>query len=147
MTVIDLRSDTVTKPSAAMRRAIAEAVGRSPGRSASASAAACGSPAFSPPRRSTHSITISDGCRKTTRTPSCSPSDCRTVRPSAPETNIVMIDLARERDTVDAVLPKLAQAGVLLVPFGPRRLRAVTHLDVGGDDVERAASVIRRVLG
>src|SRR2546427_5593179 len=73
-------------------------------------------------------------------------SDCPAVRPSTPETNIVMIDLVRERDTVDAVLPKLAQAGVLLVPFGPRRLRAVTHLDVGRDDVERSASVIRRVL-
>jgi len=73
-------------------------------------------------------------------------SDCSAVRPSTPETNIVMIDLVRERDTVDAVLPKLAQAGVLLVPFGPRRLRAVTHLDVGRDDVERSASVIRRVL-
>ena len=74
-------------------------------------------------------------------------ADCPAVRPSAPETNIVMIDLVRERDTVDAVLPKLTQAGVLLVPFGPRRLRAVTHLDVGRDEVERAAAVIRRVVG
>ena len=73
-------------------------------------------------------------------------ADCPAVRPSAPETNIVMIDLVRERDTVDAVLPKLTQAGVLLVPFGPRRLRAVTHLDVGRDEVERAAAVICRVL-
>ena len=73
--------------------------------------------------------------------------DCAAVRPSPPESNIVMIDLVRERDTADAVLPKLAQAGVLLVPFGVRRLRAVTHLDVSRADVVRAAEVIGSALG
>src|SRR5207249_1160549 len=52
------------------------------------------------------------------------------VRIAPPETNIVMIDLVHEGDTAESVLPTLARAGVLLVPFGPRRLRAVTHLDV-----------------
>src|SRR6266480_1430863 len=73
-------------------------------------------------------------------------SDCATIRPSAPETNIVMLDLVREADTADGVVPRLAQAGVLVVPFGARRLRAVTHLDVSRQDVERAAGVITRVL-
>ena len=73
-------------------------------------------------------------------------SDCPTVRPSEPETNIVMLDLVREADTADRVVPRLAQAGVLVVPFGARRLRAVTHLDVSRQDVERAAGVITRVL-
>ena len=57
-----------------------------------------------------------------------------------------MLDLQRERDTADTVIPRLAQAGVLVVPFGARRLRAVTHLDVSRQDVERAAGVITRVL-
>ncbi|HYT72547.1 MAG TPA: GntG family PLP-dependent aldolase [Gemmatimonadales bacterium] len=73
--------------------------------------------------------------------------DCPTVRASVPETNIVMIDLLRETDAADRVIPKLAQAGVLVVPFGPRRLRAVTHLDVTRQDAERAAEVLARVLG
>ncbi len=73
-------------------------------------------------------------------------SDCPTIRPSAPETNIVMLDLVREADTADGVVPRLAQAGVLVVPFGARRLRAVTHLDVSRQDVERAAEVIARLL-
>ena len=73
-------------------------------------------------------------------------SDCPTVRPSDPETNIVMLDLVREADTADRVVPRLAQAGVLVVPFGARRLRAVTHLDVSRQEVERAAGVITRVL-
>ena len=57
-----------------------------------------------------------------------------------------MIDLVRESDTAETVLPRLARAGVLLVPFGPRRLRAVTHLDVSRRDVERAADLMAGVL-
>ena len=72
---------------------------------------------------------------------------CGAVRPSQPETNIVMIDLARAGDTAEAVIPKLARAGVLVVPFGARRLRAVTHLDVTRADVERAADLIAATLG
>ncbi len=68
------------------------------------------------------------------------------VRPSAPDTNIVMLDLVRETDTADTVIPRLAAAGVWVTPFGPRRLRAVTHLDVSRPEIERAAEVIARVL-
>jgi threonine aldolase len=72
---------------------------------------------------------------------------CPAVRAAVPETNIVMIDLVRSGDSAATVLPTLAEAGVLLVPFGPVRLRAVTHLDVSRSDVARAADVIRSVLG
>jgi threonine aldolase len=74
-------------------------------------------------------------------------SDCRAVRPSIPETNIVMIDLVRERDSAEAAIPTLAHAGVLMVAFGARRLRAVTHLDVTRADVERAADLVVSALG
>jgi threonine aldolase len=73
-------------------------------------------------------------------------SDCPAVRPSAPETNIVMLELEREGESSETVIPRLAQAGVLVVPFGPRRLRAVTHLDVSRADVERAARLIAEAL-
>jgi len=68
------------------------------------------------------------------------------VRPLAPETNILMLDLVRELDTAATVIPKLAEAGVLVVPFGPKRLRAVTHLDVTAQDVDRAADLIGKTL-
>ena len=71
---------------------------------------------------------------------------CPAVRADPPASNIVMLDLTRERDTSETVVAELARAGVLLVPFGPRRLRAVTHLDVTRHDVERATEVIARVL-
>lgn len=68
------------------------------------------------------------------------------VRPLRPDTNIVMLDLVEGALTAETALPRLAQAGVLVVPFGPHRLRAVTHLDVTRADVEWAADVIARVL-
>jgi threonine aldolase len=64
------------------------------------------------------------------------------VRP--PPTNIVMIDL-RRHTAVEAV-PRLAEAGVLVVPFGPTRLRAVTHLDVTPEQAARAGGIIARAL-
>ena len=73
-------------------------------------------------------------------------SDHPALRPSIPETNIVMLDLVRDRDVADTIAPRLAMAGVRVLPFGPRRLRAVTHLDVSRTDIERAAAVIRETL-
>lgn len=69
-------------------------------------------------------------------------SDSKTLRPTTPETNIVMLDLLHDGDTAEAAAQRLAQAGVRVEPFGPRRLRAVTHLDVTRADVERAAQII-----
>ena len=73
-------------------------------------------------------------------------ADCATIRPWIPETNIVMLDLVRDTDSSETVIPRLAQAGVLVASWGPRRLRAVTHLDVSQDDVERAARLIVEAL-
>ena len=73
-------------------------------------------------------------------------SDSQTVRPSDPQSNIVMVDLLRRGDTPESVSQRLAQAGVRLAPWGPRRLRVVTHLDVTRADVERAARVVLETL-
>lgn len=63
-----------------------------------------------------------------------------------PETNIVMLDLRSDRFGPDEVLERLAERGVLMVRFGPRRLRAVTHLDVDDEGIERALAALGRVL-
>jgi threonine aldolase len=62
-----------------------------------------------------------------------------------PETNIVMLDLAEGIDPA-AVLSGLAERGVWMVQFGPRRLRAVTHLDVDDQAIERAAGALKVAL-
>jgi len=64
------------------------------------------------------------------------------VRP--PASNIVMIDL--RRGTADEAIRRLAAAGVLVVPFGATRLRAVTHLDVTAEQAARAGGIIARTL-
>jgi hypothetical protein len=57
-----------------------------------------------------------------------------------------MLDLTREPDSAETVIPRLTRAGVRVDRFGPRRLRAVAHLDVSRADVERAARVIVETL-
>ena len=71
---------------------------------------------------------------------------CPAVSVEMPETNIVMIDLVNDGDTADMVIPRLAAAGLRLERFGARRLRAVTHLDVGPSHVARAADIVQSVL-
>ena len=73
-------------------------------------------------------------------------ADCRAVRVETPETNIVMIDLVRDADMADAVTRRLAAVGVLVGPYGPKRLRAVTHRDVGRPEIERGAALVGQVL-
>jgi threonine aldolase len=62
-----------------------------------------------------------------------------------PDTNIVMLDLARL--TAEEAITRLSAAGVKVSRFGPRRVRIVTHLDVSREDVERAAEIVRRIVG
>lgn len=71
---------------------------------------------------------------------------CPAVRVEMPETNIVMIDLVREQDSSDTVIPRLAAAGLRVERFGARRMRAVTHLDVDDGAVRRAADILLSVL-
>lgn len=70
------------------------------------------------------------------------------VDPQATETNIVLIHLEAQCPfnavELNAVL---AEQGVLLVEFGERIVRAVTHMDVTAQDVEHALEIFRRMLG
>ncbi|HKV72438.1 MAG TPA: GntG family PLP-dependent aldolase [Gemmatimonadales bacterium] len=68
------------------------------------------------------------------------------LMPVPPDSNIVMVDLAREDGSADRAVSALARAGVLCTAFGPRRLRFITHLDVSPADVERAARIVAKVL-
>jgi len=68
------------------------------------------------------------------------------VAPLSPDTNIVMLDLLRDGDTADALVLRLAAKGVLVTAFGPKRLRAVTHLDVSAAEIDRAVETIAEAL-
>ena len=58
------------------------------------------------------------------------------------ETNIVIFSLKPGAPDAAAVIAAARADGVLVVAFGPRTVRAVTHLDVTREQCERAASVL-----
>ncbi len=62
------------------------------------------------------------------------------------KTNIVVFDVANTGRAPQDIQREAEARGVLLVNFGPTRLRAVTHLDVSEDDVAVAADVIGEIL-
>jgi threonine aldolase len=62
-----------------------------------------------------------------------------------PDTNIVMIDLP-EGMTSTAVVDRARLEGVWITPWSASRVRAVTHLDVDTQAIERAAEVIRAAI-
>ena len=66
---------------------------------------------------------------------------------AAVQTNIVIFSLVVRRGVPDAAtfVERCRERGVLLNPFGPRTVRAVTHLDVGADQCRAAARVMRHV--
>jgi threonine aldolase len=63
-----------------------------------------------------------------------------------PDTNIVLADLGPGLPDAAAMVPLLAARGVRMVPFGPRRLRAIAHLDVDDAQVATAVRVFREVV-
>jgi threonine aldolase len=63
------------------------------------------------------------------------------------ETNIVVFDVADTGLDVEECAMLLEKAGVLVVPFGRTRVRAVTHLDVDDADIEGAVRIFEKVFG
>jgi threonine aldolase len=66
--------------------------------------------------------------------------------PSTVETNLVFFDVTGALDAA-AVVERLLARGVRMGALGPRTIRAVTHLDVSAEQVERALVAARAVLG
>ncbi|HVZ72549.1 MAG TPA: GntG family PLP-dependent aldolase [Polyangia bacterium] len=64
----------------------------------------------------------------------------------APPSNIVMVDLAAPLPPAREIAKRLEARGVLCLPFGERRLRLVTHLDVDAAGCARAAAEITAAL-
>jgi threonine aldolase len=65
---------------------------------------------------------------------------------ATPPSNIVMVDLAAGQPAARELTARLAARGVLCLPFGERRLRLVTHLDVDRAACARAADEITSAL-
>jgi threonine aldolase len=62
--------------------------------------------------------------------------------PATVQTNIVIFGLADGAPDAATVVQRAAERGVLVFAFGPRSVRAVTHLDVTRQQCERAADIL-----
>jgi len=62
------------------------------------------------------------------------------------QTNIVVFRLAPGAPDAATLVARARERGVLIVAFGPRTVRAVTHLDVATAQVRHAAQVLRELL-
>lgn len=58
------------------------------------------------------------------------------------ETNIVVVVLKNE-DQRDPIIAKFKENGIVPMPFGPRMIRFVTHLDISKRDIDQTIQFIR----
>lgn len=63
-----------------------------------------------------------------------------------PATNIVFLEVTRPDLDARGFVERLAAYGVRMGAMGPRRVRAVTHLDVDRAGIERVIAAVRAVL-
>jgi threonine aldolase len=62
------------------------------------------------------------------------------------QTNIVIFNLTAEGADAATFVEEARRSGVLVVAFGPRTVRAVTHLDVTREQCERAGEILANVV-
>ena len=62
------------------------------------------------------------------------------------ETNIVVFELREHAPDAATVVARAAERDVDVMAFGPRIVRAVTHLDVSREDCERAAAALAEAV-
>ncbi|MGH7319778.1 MAG: threonine aldolase family protein [Candidatus Rokuibacteriota bacterium] len=58
------------------------------------------------------------------------------------QTNILVFGLAAEAPDAPTLVARARERGVLIFAFGPRTIRAVTHLDVSREQCARAAKIL-----
>jgi len=69
------------------------------------------------------------------------------IDPKGVETNLVFFQVTPESGwTAPDLARELREHGIEVGAFGPTLIRAVTHLDVSREDIERALAVFERVL-
>jgi threonine aldolase len=65
---------------------------------------------------------------------------------NAVETNILYFHVRKPGLTVPILLDRLKVEGVLMLGTGPDSIRAVTHLDISKEGIDRAVEVLRKVV-
>jgi threonine aldolase len=68
------------------------------------------------------------------------------VDPTTVETNILVFHLSLDAPDAPKVVTRARERGLLVFAFGPRTIRAVTHLDVSQEQCERAAALLLDIV-
>ncbi len=63
------------------------------------------------------------------------------------DTNLLFFKVDPAWGPVERFIAEIAKRGLLMLATGPHTIRAVTHLDVNGDDVDRAIEILGDVAG
>jgi len=74
------------------------------------------------------------------------PSTRVILDPATVETNILVFSLADDAPDAATVVARAGERGVLIFAFGPRTIRAVTHLDVTREQCERGADILAEII-
>ena len=68
------------------------------------------------------------------------------LTPDAVQTNILVFEVTAEAPDAATIVNRARERGVLIFAFGPRKIRAVTHLDVTRAQCEQAAEILAAVV-
>jgi threonine aldolase len=58
------------------------------------------------------------------------------------QTNIIVFSVTADAPDAPTIVARARERGVLIIAFGPRTIRLVTHLDVSRSQCEQAADVL-----
>ena len=65
------------------------------------------------------------------------------LQPPEIDTNMVIFHVDPALATAAQLVARLQESGVLVLAFGPTKIRAVTHLDVTEAEIRRAGEIIQ----
>ena len=68
------------------------------------------------------------------------------IDPNRIRTNILFFEVTRKDLTPEQFVQRIGAEGVRMLPVGARRVRAVTHYHISSVDIDRALSVISKVM-
>lgn len=63
------------------------------------------------------------------------------------QSNVLVLELTEAAPDADAVVAGARERGLLINALGPRKLRALTHLDVTSESCRRAGEILLAVIG
>jgi threonine aldolase len=64
----------------------------------------------------------------------------------AVQTNIIVFNVTADAPDAPAIVARARERGVLVIAFGPRTIRLVTHLDVSRSQCEQAADILLAII-